>query len=91
MLQFIQQLNGQNFYCELTNSFLKRPLLIDIMIDYYGDTFFKSAGTTLSPYVIQIILGAVSLVGTVPALYLIETWGRRRVRVFSSASTRHPR
>ncbi|THU85105.1 sugar transporter [Dendrothele bispora CBS 962.96] len=60
MLQFIQQLNGQNFYY------------------YYGDTFFKSAGTTLSPFVIQTILGAVSVVGTVPALYLIETWGRRR-------------
>ncbi|KAI0275470.1 general substrate transporter [Gloeopeniophorella convolvens] len=45
---------------------------------YYGDTFFLSAGTQLSPYVIQVILGAVSLVGTVPALYLIETWGRRR-------------
>ncbi|KAI0065343.1 general substrate transporter [Artomyces pyxidatus] len=60
MLQFIQQLNGQNFYY------------------YYGDTFFKSAGTQLSPYVIQTILGAVSVVGTLPALYLIETWGRRR-------------
>ncbi|KAG8694897.1 hypothetical protein FRC08_008194 [Ceratobasidium sp. 394] len=60
MLQFIQQLNGQNFYY------------------YYGDTFFKSAGTELSPYVIQIILGAVSFAGTFPALYLIETWGRRR-------------
>ncbi|KAG6812635.1 hypothetical protein H0H92_001718 [Tricholoma furcatifolium] len=60
MLQFIQQLNGQNFYY------------------YYGDTFFQSAGTQLSPYVIQTILGAVSVVGTVPALHLIETWGRRR-------------
>jgi len=60
MLQFIQQLNGQNFYY------------------YYGDTFFQSAGTQISPYVIQVILGAVSVVGTVPALYLIETWGRRR-------------
>ncbi|THH07482.1 hypothetical protein EW145_g3358 [Phellinidium pouzarii] len=60
MLQFIQQLNGQNFYY------------------YYGDTFFKSAGTQLSPYVIQTILGAVSVVGTLPALYLIETWGRRK-------------
>ncbi|CCL98892.1 uncharacterized protein FIBRA_00899 [Fibroporia radiculosa] len=60
MLQFIQQLNGQNFYY------------------YYGDTFFKSAGTTLSPYVIQTILGAVSVAGTLPALYLIDTWGRRR-------------
>ncbi|KAF4623455.1 hypothetical protein D9613_002266 [Agrocybe pediades] len=60
MLQFIQQLNGQNFYY------------------YYGDTFFQSAGTELSPYVIQTILGAVSVVGTIPALRLIETWGRRR-------------
>ncbi|KAI0801467.1 general substrate transporter [Fomes fomentarius] len=59
MLQFIQQLNGQNFYY------------------YYGDTFFKSAGTNLDPYSIQTILGGVSVVGTVPALYLIETWGRR--------------
>lgn len=63
MLQFIQQLNGQNFYY------------------YYGDTFFKSAGTTLNPYAIQTILGGVSVVGTVPALYLIETWGRRNVRL----------
>ncbi|KAF8204226.1 general substrate transporter [Mycena galopus ATCC 62051] len=55
MLQFIQQLNGQNFYY------------------YYGDTFFKSAGTDLSPYVIQTVLGAVSVAGTIPALYLIET------------------
>ncbi|EEB89861.1 hypothetical protein MPER_11998, partial [Moniliophthora perniciosa FA553] len=53
MLQFIQQLNGQNFYY------------------YYGDTFFQSAGTDLNPYVIQTILGAVSV-------YLIEAWGRRR-------------
>ncbi|KAF5352859.1 hypothetical protein D9756_006125 [Leucocoprinus leucothites] len=60
MLQFIQQLNGQNFYY------------------YYGDTFFQSAGTELSPYVIQVILGAVSVVGTIPALHLIESWGRRR-------------
>ncbi|VDC04258.1 unnamed protein product [Peniophora sp. CBMAI 1063] len=60
MLQFIQQLNGQNFYY------------------YYGDTFFQSAGTELSPYSIQAILGGVSVVGTVPALYLIEKWGRRR-------------
>ncbi|PPQ73462.1 hypothetical protein CVT24_007553 [Panaeolus cyanescens] len=60
MLQFLQQLNGQNFYY------------------YYGDTFFQSAGTELSPYVIQVILGGVSVIGTIPALRLIETWGRRR-------------
>ena len=31
----------------------------------------------LDPYSIQAILGGVSVVGTVPALYLIETMGRR--------------
>ena len=46
--------------------------------DYYGDTFFESAGTTLSPYAIQCILGGVSVAGTIPALILIERWGRRR-------------
>ncbi|KAF8131591.1 general substrate transporter [Boletus edulis] len=60
MLQFIQQLNGQNFYY------------------YYGDTFFQNAGAGLSPFVIQAILGAVSVVGTLPAMYFIETWGRRK-------------
>ncbi|EIW87244.1 general substrate transporter [Coniophora puteana RWD-64-598 SS2] len=66
MLQFIQQLNGQNFYY------------------YYGDTFFQSAGTQLSPYVIQTILGAVSVAGTIPALYLIDNLGRRRSLLIGS-------
>ena len=34
---------------------------------------------------IQTILGAVSVVGTIPALILIETWGRRRVRIHLSS------
>ncbi|KDR85500.1 hypothetical protein GALMADRAFT_218597 [Galerina marginata CBS 339.88] len=50
MLQFIQQLNGQNFY---------------------WDTFFQNAGTELSPYVIQTILGGVSVVGIIPAQSLL--------------------
>jgi SP family sugar:H+ symporter-like MFS transporter len=47
MLQFIQQLNGQNFYC----TFLSYSQLCSISwlapfnADYYGDTFFQSAGT----------------------------------------------
>ncbi|KAI0803285.1 general substrate transporter [Irpex lacteus] len=66
MLQFIQQLNGQNFYY------------------YYGDTFFASAGTELSPYVIQTILGGVSVAGTIPALYFIESLGRRNSLLIGS-------
>jgi hypothetical protein len=40
---------------------------------------FSSCNGRLSPYIIQTILGAVSVVGTLPALYFIETWGRRKV------------
>jgi SP family sugar:H+ symporter-like MFS transporter len=52
MLQFIQQLNGQNFYCKCArvSSVLigLRVSLLTLLhiIDYYGDTFFQSAGTT---------------------------------------------
>ncbi|KAG1879518.1 general substrate transporter [Suillus tomentosus] len=68
MLQFIQQLNGQNFYY------------------FYGDTFFQSAGAGLSPYIIQTVLGAVSVFGTLPALYLIETWGRRKSMLLGASA-----
>ncbi|KAH8929193.1 sugar transporter [Atractiella rhizophila] len=61
MLQFIQQLNGQNFYY------------------YFGPVFFQAAGTDLDPLKIQTILGGVSVAGTIPALYLIETTGRRKM------------
>ncbi|KAL8277843.1 hypothetical protein RQP46_009662 [Phenoliferia psychrophenolica] len=57
MLQFLQQLNGQNFYY------------------YYGDTC--GLLLSLSSYGIQAILGGVSFITIWPALYLIETMGRR--------------
>ncbi|KZT53631.1 general substrate transporter [Calocera cornea HHB12733] len=60
MLQFVQQLNGQNFYY------------------YYGDTFFRSANLNMSAYVIQVILGGVSATATIPAMYVVEKWGRRK-------------
>ncbi|KZO93465.1 general substrate transporter [Calocera viscosa TUFC12733] len=59
MLQFVQQLNGQNFYY------------------YYGDTFFRSANLDMSAYVIQVILGGVSVAATIPGMYVVEKWGRR--------------
>lgn len=36
---------------------------------------------SLNAYEIQTILGAVSVFGTIPSLYLIEKWGRRKVRL----------
>lgn len=51
---------------------------------YYGDTFFESAGTGLSPYAIQAVLGGVSFAMILPALYLVETLGRRKSLVIGA-------
>ncbi|KAG6885820.1 hypothetical protein C0993_009212 [Termitomyces sp. T159_Od127] len=45
MLQFIQQLNGQNFYCKHTCNNTTGSHVWHEFLDYYGDTFFQSAGT----------------------------------------------
>jgi SP family sugar:H+ symporter-like MFS transporter len=52
VLQFVQQLHGQNFYCAYPSSRTKITELRRFVSDYYGDTFFESAGMELSPYVI---------------------------------------
>ena len=44
MLQCLQQLNGQNFYCKRYLSFVACANAVSA--DFYGDTFFQSAGTT---------------------------------------------
>ncbi|WVQ84241.1 hypothetical protein IAT38_006393 [Cryptococcus sp. DSM 104549] len=66
MVQFLQQLNGQNFYY------------------YYGPVFFEAAGTELSAYAIQAILGAVSLAMVIPAMWTIEHLGRRKSLLWGS-------
>jgi SP family sugar:H+ symporter-like MFS transporter len=78
MLQFIQQLNGQNFYYYYGDTFFQSAGT-ECVSCYLHDILILISRYRLSPYIIQTILGAVSVVGTLPALYLIETWGRRRV------------
>jgi hypothetical protein len=84
MLQFIQQLNGQNFYCTCLGLRLDccsdDPLQIimeirssrvqglSMLLLVFTWRSLSSRTPRLSPYVIQVILGAVSVVGTVPAL-----------------------
>ncbi|KAG2124269.1 general substrate transporter [Suillus cothurnatus] len=47
-------------------------------LKYFCSMRFCSCNNRLSPYIIQTVLGAVSVAGTLPALYFIETWGRRK-------------
>ncbi len=51
---------------------------------YYGPTFFTAAAVSLDAYQIQFIFGVVSMICTVPALYLIERIGRRKSLLIGS-------
>ncbi|KAM0786300.1 hypothetical protein ACM66B_001778 [Microbotryomycetes sp. NB124-2] len=53
---------------------------------FYGPTFFASAGTGLDSFEIQAVLGGVSFVMIFPALYLIETLGRRSSMLIGSVT-----
>lgn len=102
VLQLLQQLNGQNFYCEL--DFSKVISTTDVIVSLLWRHIFQECRNCVSsvcspctaliykwarlnPFVIQTILGAVAVIGTIPALYLIETWGRRKVRYFLNSSS----
>ena len=54
------------------------------MSTYDGRRILSNLVYRLDPYSIQAILGAVSVVGTIPALYLIETTGRRKSLLIGS-------
>lgn len=52
---------------------------------YYGPTFFAQSHTGLNSYEIQLLLGGVTFVGTIPALWLIEKLGRRKMLFIGTA------
>ncbi|RDW73099.1 MFS sugar transporter-like protein [Coleophoma cylindrospora] len=47
---------------------------------YYGTTFFKNIGIT-SSFVIQLIINLVNVFSTIPGMFLVEAWGRRRLLI----------
>lgn len=47
-------------------------------IMYYGTSFFHGAGVS-SPFLIALITNIVNVVSTVPGLFVVETWGRRKL------------
>lgn len=48
-------------------------------IFYYGTTIFQNYA--LDSYVSQIIFGALDVAGTIPGLYLLDRYGRRRTMI----------
>ncbi|KAI6707992.1 hypothetical protein PZA11_004284 [Diplocarpon coronariae] len=47
-------------------------------IFYYGTTFFSRIGIN-SPYVVALVVNVVNVVSTIPAMFLVESLGRRRL------------
>ncbi|KAJ2893117.1 general substrate transporter [Zalerion maritima] len=52
-------------------------------IMYYGTTFFARAGVS-NAYLISVITNLVNAVSTIPALWVIEAWGRRKLLIVGS-------
>ncbi|TGO20785.1 hypothetical protein BPAE_0266g00020 [Botrytis paeoniae] len=52
-------------------------------IFYYGTSFFAASGIK-EPFVTSMITSSVSVFSTLPGLYLVEAWGRRRLLMFGA-------
>ncbi len=52
-------------------------------IMYYGTTFFSAAGV-VNPFTISLVLNVINVVSTVPGLFVVESWGRRRLLIVGS-------
>ncbi|KAI0473853.1 general substrate transporter [Xylariaceae sp. FL0804] len=49
-------------------------------IMYYGTTFFNNAGVG-SAFRVSLILTVINVVSTVPGLFVVESWGRRKLLI----------
>ncbi|KAG6368664.1 hypothetical protein INS49_002877 [Diaporthe citri] len=54
-------------------------------IMYYGTTFFVGAGIQ-NAFLISLIINIVNTISTIPALFVIETWGRRKVLIYGAVA-----
>ncbi|KAB8304642.1 hypothetical protein EYC80_004013 [Monilinia laxa] len=52
-------------------------------IFYYGTSFFAVSGIK-QPFVTSMIASSVNVFSTLPGLYLVEAWGRRRLLLFGA-------
>jgi SP family sugar:H+ symporter-like MFS transporter len=59
-------------------------LLYYLFATSYGPTFFESAQVSLNPYAVQLMLGGVSVAGTIPALRLLDILGRRKMLIWGA-------
>ncbi|KZP16666.1 general substrate transporter, partial [Athelia psychrophila] len=53
-------------------------------IFYYGTSIFGAINPSLNSYVSQIIFGLLDMIGTLPGLYCLDRFGRRRTMIAGS-------
>lgn len=53
-------------------------------IMYYGTDFFQKGGVD-DPYLITLIMQIINMVSTLPGLFVVESWGRRRLLIVGAA------
>lgn len=52
-------------------------------IMYYGTTFFYGAGVD-NPFTISLIMQVINMASTFPGLFVVESWGRRKLLMVGS-------
>ncbi|KAL2129048.1 hypothetical protein VTI74DRAFT_8305 [Chaetomium olivicolor] len=52
-------------------------------IMYYGTTFFNGAGVD-NPFTISLIMQVINMVSTFPGLFVVESWGRRKLLIIGA-------
>ena len=52
-------------------------------IMYYGTSFFNRAHIS-DPFLISLIMNIVNVVSTIPGLFVVESWGRRKLLIIGS-------
>jgi MFS family permease len=52
-------------------------------IFYYGTNYFKNSGIS-NAFLVSVITSVVNICSTVPGLYLVEKWGRRKLLMFGA-------
>lgn len=87
-IQAWQQLTGSMSHFTLTRtitdfSLLSSPIIVNFIF-YYGTTFFINSGIK-NPFLITIATNIVNVFMTLPGMYGVERFGRRRLLLIGAA------
>ncbi|KAJ9616087.1 Plasma membrane low glucose sensor [Knufia peltigerae] len=86
---------GQASYLSCIKKPIRKRLLTGIFLQalqqltgvnfifYYGTSYFSNSGLE-NPFTVSVITSVVNICSTLPGLWLVEKWGRRRLLMFGA-------